>query len=70
MKRVFSIMVLSSLFAIIYLSVTIPAAHASTGGPLDRLGDMLGFDGTGDNNGDNNGDNDQASNSDNIEHQT
>jgi hypothetical protein len=55
--------VFSSIFLVISLLVTIPSAQASTGGALDKLGDMLGFDSNWDTNDDNN----RASDSDNTE---
>jgi hypothetical protein len=54
------IALLCSLIGTIFLSITIPNIRASTGGPLDRLGDMLGFE----TNQDNDDDNDSDSNDD------
>jgi hypothetical protein len=34
----------SYVIAVILLLVTVPAVKATTGGPLEELGDILGFD--------------------------
>ena len=59
MPSLFSVIVLSVLVAVLSLSVTAPAIKASTNGPLEELGEMLGIDG--------NNDSDEVSNSDGAE---
>ena len=54
MDNSFRVATLGSLMGVILLSFTVPTAQASTEGPLEQLGDMLGF-GSDENIGNNDG---------------
>jgi hypothetical protein len=65
MDNSFRIFISSYVIAVILLLVTVPAVKATTGSPLEELGDMLGFD--EDRNGDSSSDSSGTENQDNIE---
>jgi hypothetical protein len=44
--------VFGAIMALIFLSVTVPTLKASTEGPLEELGELLGVDGNGPNGSD------------------
>ena len=71
MDDLFRIVLLGSVISTIFLSLTVPSVIASTEGPLDRLGDMLGFETNEDSNDDtdrnDNGERNDADDTNNIE---